>query len=187
MGTRQRLKTRGYAGVVGLAAVILLALAGCAGNASTEPSTPAPTAAMDMPGEVDDHETFAFGEPADSAAADRTIAVEATTPFVFEPAEVTVEAGEIVTFEVTNTDAIAHDFLIGDQAAQNEHEEEMRAMEGASEMDEMDHTEPNAIEVPAGETVSITWKFADAGTVQYGCHEPGHYAAGMHGDIVIDG
>ena len=41
----------------------------------------------------------------------------------------------------------------------------------------------NAVTVAAGETRVLTWRFEDAGEVLYGCHEPGHYEAGMVGSI----
>jgi uncharacterized cupredoxin-like copper-binding protein len=31
----------------------------------------------------------------------------------------------------------------------------------------------------------MTWRFTEAGTTEFGCHEPGHFAAGMVGDISV--
>jgi uncharacterized cupredoxin-like copper-binding protein len=47
------------------------------------------------------------------------------------------------------------------------------------------HDDPNAISLAPGETKELTWRFVEAGTVEYGCHEPGHYEAGMHGEMTI--
>lgn len=132
--------------------------------------------------------SFAFGEVAAASSADDTIQVEATDPFVFTPDNVDVEVGETVTFEVTNTDAIDHDFVIGDEEAQDEHEEEMREMDDMEGMEgEMEHDDPNAITISAGETASITWTFTEPGEVLFGCHEPGHYDAGMYGTVTVTG
>jgi len=37
----------------------------------------------------------------------------------------------------------------------------------------------DAIVVEPGETGTLTHTFDDAGTVEIGCHQPGHYGAGM--------
>jgi uncharacterized cupredoxin-like copper-binding protein len=124
---------------------------------------------------------FAFGSPADAADADRVIEIQTTDALRFEPADITVAPGETVTFRLTNDGSVVHDFTLGDQATQDEHEAEM------SEMDGMAHDEPNVVTVPAGETVELTWTFGDEGIVLVGCHQPGHYAAGMTGRIAVQG
>ena len=50
----------------------------------------------------------------------------------------------------------------------------------------MSHDDPNAVVLAAGETKELTWRFSEAGTVLIGCHQPGHYAAGMTGTVVVD-
>jgi uncharacterized cupredoxin-like copper-binding protein len=45
--------------------------------------------------------------------------------------------------------------------------------------------ETNAVDVPAGTSKTITWQFTEAGVTQFGCHAPGHFAAGMFGDITV--
>lgn len=126
---------------------------------------------------------FSFGQPAEASEADRTVAIEASDEMAFDPDDVDVQAGEVITFEVTNAGKIPHDFTLGDEAAQEEHEREMAEAMG-SEM-EMAHDEPNAMTVPPGETRTLTWRFSEPGTVLYGCHQPGHYEAGMVGAVVV--
>lgn len=138
------------------------------------------TMADEMEMEEDDHGEFAFGEPADPADADRTIEIVAGDELRFSPEEVTVAAGETITFRVINEGNLPHDFTLGDEAAQQEHEEEMAEMEG-----EMEHDEANALSLASGETKELTWHFTEPGTVFYGCHEPGHYDAGMVGEITV--
>jgi uncharacterized cupredoxin-like copper-binding protein len=41
------------------------------------------------------------------------------------------------------------------------------------------------VTIPASGTKELTWVFAEAGTVLIGCHQPGHYAAGMKGQITV--
>ena len=124
---------------------------------------------------------FAFGSPADAADADPIIEIQTTDALRFEPADVTVAAGETVTFRLSNNGSVVHDFTLGDQAAQDEHEAEM------SEMDGMAHNEPNVATIPPGETVELTWTFDGESQVLVGCHQPGHYAAGMTGQITVEG
>ncbi|MBO0884894.1 MAG: multicopper oxidase domain-containing protein, partial [Mycobacterium sp.] len=61
---------------------------------------------------------------------------------------------------------------------QQAHESEMTS--GSGMMDE-----PNAVDVPAGGTVQLVYTFDQPGTLEYGCHVPGHYGAGMRGTITI--
>jgi uncharacterized cupredoxin-like copper-binding protein len=116
------------------------------------------------------------GEAADPADAARTIEVEAFD-MAFTPERIEVEAGEVVTFVVTNTGQAVHEFTLGDAAMQEEHAHQM-ADDGHA------HDEPNSISVDPGETKELTWRFGDGGTVEYACHEPGHYQAGMYGEII---
>jgi uncharacterized cupredoxin-like copper-binding protein len=155
-----------------LAALIGLALVAC-GDSSTEADNRDDD--MDM--------TTSFGEPAEAANADRVIEMTAHDDFSFDPAQITVTAGETITFRVTNVGNLPHDFTLGDEAAQEEHEEEMAEM---GENGEMMHDEPNVLSLPAGETHELTWHFAEPGTVLIGCHETGHYAAGMFATITVE-
>lgn len=98
---------------------------------------------MDM--DRDHEESFAFGEPGDPAAADRQIDVAMFEDggFHYEPAAIDVDAGETVTFRVRNRGEAVHEFVLGDDHTQSEHEAQMPAM--ASEDGMMMHDEPNAI------------------------------------------
>ncbi len=123
-------------------------------------------------------EEFSFGQPASSSG--RIVEIEARDDFSFDPATVEVTAGEVVTFSVTNVGKLDHEFTLGDEAVQDEHEAEMVEM-GDMEMDD----EPNAISVAPGETAELSWEFASAGTVLFACHTAGHWDAGMRGEIAI--
>jgi uncharacterized cupredoxin-like copper-binding protein len=97
-----------------------------------------------------------------------------------EPVAMTVTARTPVTFVVTNTGQITHEFTLGDAAVQDEHEQEMISMGGA-----MGHDEDNAISVAPGQTKELTYTFEMAGMSFAGCHVPGHYPAGMKASISI--
>ncbi|MDQ3915425.1 MAG: plastocyanin/azurin family copper-binding protein [Actinomycetota bacterium] len=121
--------------------------------------------------------SFAFGSPGDPEEATRTVEVEAGDPFRFDPDEVELNVGETVTFVVSNDGDIVHEFVLGDRAYQDAHEEEMSS--GAM------HHEGNAVTVAPGDTEELTWTFPSEGEVLYGCHVAGHYDAGMFGTISV--
>ena len=158
-----------------------LVLAACGGESAPEPGSTAATSDTTMAGD-DDHSEFTFGEPADAADADRVIEMTAGDDFRFDPASITVTAGEIVTFRVTNTGAIPHDFTLGDESTQQAHAEEMEEMAGMAMPDE-----PNAFEIEPGETRELTWHFTEPGSLLIGCHQVGHYEAGMKAEVLVEG
>lgn len=119
------------------------------------------------------------GTPSQSGGGSpRVVAVTMTDDFRFVPDQFSFSAGETVRFEVTNADAIRHEFFIGDIDAQDAHEAEM--VEGG-----MAHDEPNGIAVAPGESKALEYTFAAAGTVLIGCHEPGHNNAGMLATVAV--
>lgn len=163
------------------AAVGLVALAACGGDDS------------DDEGGLSADETTA----AEASGATRTVEVEMADN-EFSPAQVEVAAGETVRFVFTNEGEVTHDAVIGDEAAQMEHEDEMRAAEGEGEgqgqgdgegegdgMGAMGHGgsgdagDEGAITVEPGSTGEVMHTFSAGDDVLIGCHEPGHYDAGM--------
>ena len=98
----------------------------------------------------------------------------------FAPDPITVKAGEEITFVVENEGVIVHEFFVGTEDEQVDHAAEMAA--GG-----MSHSHDNALSLKAGETGSLTMTFAKAGSLLIGCHEPGHYDAGMKATLnVVD-
>ncbi len=124
-------------------------------------------------------EAFSFGEAADPADATRTVDI-VMTEFAFDPSTIEVSDGEVVTFRLHNEGTVEHDFTIGDRETQDEHDAEMAEMAPGEEH----MADPNAVSVEPGETREITWRFENVeGGIQFGCHVPGHYAAGMVGQF----
>ncbi|MEX2183695.1 MAG: plastocyanin/azurin family copper-binding protein [Chloroflexota bacterium] len=117
--------------------------------------------------------------PASSGPATTRIEVNLTDALKIEPASMTVPAGVPVTFVVTNSGLIDHEFYLGDEAAQAEHEKEMAEMGG------MAHDEPEGIAVMPGETKELTYTFAEAGETLAGCHVAGHYGGGMKAVVTV--
>lgn len=180
--------------VIAVIAAAGLLLAGCAGN-DPEPTEGTAADTSDATEDTVDEEATdetpmsddgmdhgdeeGMGEPADASEAARTISVEAFD-MAFDPETISVEPGEVVTFEVTNTGEAVHEFFLGDNAMQEEHAEEMADMGSG-----MAHDEPYSIRLDPGQTKELTWRFAEGGEVEFACHEPGHYEAGMHGQISV--
>lgn len=99
----------------------------------------------------------------------------------FSPDTVEVAADETVRFVFRNEGAVVHDAFIGDAAAQDEHEADMQESDDGMAEDEggTDDAE-GGITVDPGESGELTYTFSagDDGLL-IGCHQPGHYDAGM--------
>jgi len=118
--------------------------------------------------------------PAPTSAATR-IEVKLTDALRIEPATMKVRAGQSITFVVTNAGSTEHEFYLGDEQAQAEHQKEMTAMGG------MAHDEKMGIGLKPGQTKELTVTFSAAGTTLAGCHVGGHYELGMKASIEITG
>jgi uncharacterized cupredoxin-like copper-binding protein len=133
------------------------------------------------PAATDDAVSSGVGGPADAGEATRTVDVTTLDTLTFEPSQLNVAAGETVTFRVTNDGQAVHEFILGDAAMQQEHADGMAQMgEG------MVHDQANSLTLQPGETKQLTWRFGETGVLEYACHQPGHYAAGMRGQITIE-
>lgn len=123
---------------------------------------------------------FWFGHPGSASQPARTVLI-AATEFRFSPATLNVKVGGTVRFTIVNRGKIAHEFVIGDTTEQIAHDKEMAAMLGMTMHD------TNGVSVAAGMTASLVWTFTRPGKLQYACHTPGHYAAGMSGTLIVHG
>lgn len=147
---------------LGLGATALALIAAACGPAAA----PSPTAPP-SPG------------PTTSAGPGATeISVLLSDSFTMDPPSMPVTAGTTVTFRLTNTGVLDHEFFVGDAAAQDEHEAEMQA--GG-----MRHDDPNGVSVAAGTTKTFEYTFTTPGELIAGCHVSGHYAAGMKATITV--
>ena len=161
-----------------LALTVLIAAPACASEGDSPSSASHVSPSPDAMGGMDHGETFAFGEPGDPSAADRIVMVRALDGPRFDPASIEVQAGETVTFDVTNDGLISHEFVLGDAATQDQHEGEMGSGRSMSD-------EPNAVAVEPSQRGSLTWTFTEPGTFLYACHVDDHYAGGMIGTIMV--
>jgi uncharacterized cupredoxin-like copper-binding protein len=118
-------------------------------------------------------------EPAASDEV-RMVSARLSDEMAIEVSENDFTVGETVRFEVTNTGAIVHEFYLGTAEEQAHHADEMEQMGG------MGHDEPNGVAVEPGATETLEYTFTDAGEILAGCHEPGHYDAGMVTSLTVN-
>lgn len=124
-------------------------------------------------------EETAFGQEGDPAEATRTIKVSMSDNMRFRPARVEVRAGETVRFVPANKGAVLHEMVLGTPRELAKHAELMKKFPG------MEHDEPNMAHVKPGASGELVWKFTKPGSFQFACLIPGHFEAGMVGQITV--
>jgi uncharacterized cupredoxin-like copper-binding protein len=113
-----------------------------------------------------------------------TVSVEMNA-MTFAPSTIEVQSGQTIHFRFHNAATVVHEASIGDTPAQDAHEKDMTQMGGSSMggMSGMSHGDQ--VQVQPGGSAQLSYRFDHPGTVLIGCHEPGHYAAGMRATIVV--
>lgn len=128
---------------------------------------------------------FAFGMPGHAEDARRTVRIDMMDN-AYSLKDLAVRPGETVRFVITNSDDFTHEFVLGPHDMMAEHRQDMtEMMERGMDLDTMMHDEPNAVTIPGGQTRQFVWRFGQPGEIEFACNIPGHYEAGMHGDIAI--
>ncbi|MGC4366753.1 cupredoxin domain-containing protein [Hydrogenophaga sp. R2] len=125
------------------------------------------------------HDESPIGEPGVAAKVSRTIQVDAADSMRFTPALVTVKKGETIRFVVSNSGKVPHEFSLGTEKELKEHYEVMKKFPG------MEHDEPNKISLKPGQKGEVIWRFTKGGVVDFACLHPGHYDAGMKGQVKV--
>lgn len=142
-----------------------------------------------------------IGQPAKASEASRTVEI-ILEDIAFRPDSVKVKPGETVRFVLTNRGELLHEFNIGTARMHAQHQKEMMQMmehgmltptgidqekmnmdHGKAGMPEMKHDDPNSVLVEPGETKELIWTFPNSHDLQFACNIPGHYEAGMLGEI----
>jgi uncharacterized cupredoxin-like copper-binding protein len=120
----------------------------------------------------------------------------------FEPARVEIKAGAEIVFRFTNRGTALHEAYIGTTAQQQAHEHEMTTNGGSmgtsmsatptTDMSSMSSTSMSGmhgtgtvVEVKPGKSGELRYMTAKAGTLLIGCHQPGHWKAGMQATIKV--
>jgi len=97
----------------------------------------------------------------------------------FAPDRLTVRQGETVRFVFRNRGQTLHEFVLGTKAVLEEHAALMM------KSPDMEHDEPYMAHVAPGTSGEIVWTFNRAGEFDFACLIPGHYQAGMVGQVVV--
>lgn len=113
--------------------------------------------------------------------AARSITVTMSDDMRYDPDRFDVNVGQAVTFEVRNSGQTAHEFFIGTLDEHRDHAEEMRESDHGDDA----HADPAALSLDPGQSGSLTYTFDEAGEMLVGCHEPGHYEAGMVAPVTV--
>lgn len=120
-----------------------------------------------------------IGKVGDPNKVTRTMTVDMNDTMRFNPASITVKEGEVIRFVVKNSGKLKHEMVIGSASELKEHAQLMAKFPG------MEHAEPNQVAVTPGKTGNIVWQFGKAGKVDFACLQPGHFEAGMKGQVVV--
>jgi len=145
---------------------------------------------------------FDFGQPAPAAKAGRSIDV-VMGDMTFDPGALDLKAGETVRFVLVNKGHLLHEFNLGNAAMHVEHQQQMLKMQQSGQLTptamkpgmdhaamghgnaSMRHDDPNSVLVEPGKTAELTWTFSKATRLEFACNVPGHYQAGMRGDLTV--
>jgi uncharacterized cupredoxin-like copper-binding protein len=113
-----------------------------------------------------------------ASATGKPVDVQVTlTDFKIDSSLTTFSTGVPYHFVVTNKGAVNHQFLIMPPIASPTTEQINQMM--------LAGIAGQGLAPGATQTVDYTFKSAPAGTLEFACHLPGHYDAGMHTPIVV--
>lgn len=124
-------------------------------------------------------EEYAFGRAGDAKKATRTVRIDMSDKMRFEPASLTIKQGETVKFVVRNGGKVMHEMVIGTLKELRLHADAMKKHPN------MEHDDPFGTHVAPGKTGSLVWQFTKPGEFHFGCLVPGHFEAGMVGQITV--
>ena len=113
-----------------------------------------------------------------------------------------MKAGETVRFVVRNAGELVHEFNIATAEMHHEHQSEMMMMvdHGVLEPDRINleaaarmqasmghgmHDAANSALLEPGKTGEVIWTFGESTELEFACYIPGHYDAGMTGQIKL--
>ncbi len=129
--------------------------------------------------EKHDGHAAALGKPGVASKVSKTMNVDMNDTMRFTPATITVKRGETVKFIVKNSGKLKHEMVLGSIDELKKHAALM------AKFPEMEHSEPNQVSVEPGKTGELIWQFSKAGTFDFACLQPGHFEAGMRGNIIV--
>lgn len=121
----------------------------------------------------------AYGKPGVLANVSQSVTVDMTDAMRFTPSSISVKKGETIRFVIKNSGQVRHEFSLGTQRELAEHAAAMKKFPN------MEHDEPNMVSLAPGEQGEVIWQFTKPGKVDFACLQPGHFEAGMKGQIKV--
>jgi uncharacterized cupredoxin-like copper-binding protein len=135
--------------------------------------------------DTDDHHAgkMAVGEPGKRSKARKTIVIVMKETddgdMIFTPKKIKVKEGQTIRFVIKNKGELEHEFVLDNHDGVMEHKALME------KFPEMEHDDPNSTRLEPGKNGEVIWKFTNGGSFEFACLIPGHYDAGMKGDIKV--
>ena len=150
-------------------------------------------------GAQDSHDQPANALMQSAMEVTRTIQVDMNDSMRFTPDVLQVAAGEAVKLVVHNSGKLPHEMVLGSEAALKAHAVEMQKLAGKSTGQASGHASGHAdghqhgagndfieLSVNPGETKEWVIRFDKAQTLQMACLIPGHFEAGMKGQLLVE-
>jgi uncharacterized cupredoxin-like copper-binding protein len=137
-------------------------------------------------GAEDAHVTPANTPMQSALVVDRTLQVDMNDTMRFTPDLLQVAAGETLKLVVHNSGKLPHEMVLGSETALKAHAIEMK--QSAGHADGHAHASGNellALSVKPGETKEWVIRFDQTQTLQMACLIPGHFEAGMKGQVIV--
>ena len=134
----------------------------------------------------------AHGEEKTSTAltVSRSINIDMNDTMRFTPDQLTVDAGETIKWVVRNSGKLPHEMVLGSEDALKVHAAEMKqaSAQKSGHTDSHEHNSSSnilALSVQPGETKEWVIRFDTAQKLQMACLIPGHFEAGMKGQLTV--
>jgi uncharacterized cupredoxin-like copper-binding protein len=150
-------------------------------------------------GAEDSHDQPANALMQSAMEVTRTIQVDMNDSMRFTPDVLQLAAGEAVKLVVHNSGKLPHEMVLGSEAALKAHAIEMQKLAGKSTGQGSGHASGHAdghhhgagndfieLSVNPGETKEWVIRFDKAQTLQMACLIPGHFEAGMKGQLRVE-
>lgn len=128
---------------------------------------------------ADSHDDTPIGLPGIASEVTRTVHIEMKDDMRFHAPILAAQQGETIRFMVKNSGQLKHEMVLGTEKDLKEHGEAMK------KNPEMEHADANMVAVEPGQTGEIVWHFTRAGKIDFACLQPGHYDAGMKGQVNV--
>jgi len=129
-------------------------------------------------------------KPPTALTVSRSIPIDMNDTMRFSPDQLTVNAGETIKFVIHNSGKLPHEMVLGSEDSLKVHAAEMKLAAKAKygHTDSHDHgATPDvlALSVQPGDSKEWVIRFDKTQTLQMACLVPGHFEAGMKGQLSV--